>query len=186
MKSAKIFTNDFNRLIETTKNFVSVNSTKPSFNFIKLEFYGKENKVTAIAVDGFRMSVENTIISDCEEDFVCYVKPNIKMPSGCFATINLNEETKEAVIKCNGFSFGYDQPIAEEFNWRNAFPKTEVKYKIGFNGNYLLQALQAAKASCGGFRKPVVLEFRSNLEPILLRTNNEDIKMVLPVRFKED
>lgn len=186
MKSSKIFTNDFNRLIETTKNFVSVNNSKKSFNFIKLEFHAKENKVTAIAVDGFRMSVENAIISDCEEDFVCYVKPNIKMPCGCFATITLDEETKEAIIKCNGFSFGYDQPNAEEFDWRKAIPKTEVKYKIGFNGNYLLQALQAAKASCGGFRKPVILEFRSNLEPILLRTNNEDIKMVLPVRFKED
>lgn len=31
MKSAKIFTNDFNRLIETTKNFVSVNSHKAIF-----------------------------------------------------------------------------------------------------------------------------------------------------------
>lgn len=35
-------------------------------------------------------------------------------------------------------------------------------------------------------RQPVILEFRSNIEPILLRTNKEDIKMVLPVRIKED
>ena len=50
-----------------------------------------------------------------------------------------------------------------------------------------MSALQAAKALAGeSFRQPVILEFRSNVEPILLRTNKEDIKMVLPVRIKED
>lgn len=36
------------------------------------------------------------------------------------------------------------------------------------------------------FRNPVILEFRSNVEPILLRTNKDDIKVVLPIRIKED
>ena len=96
------------------------------------------------------------------------------------------EDGKEAVIRCGGFSFGYIQPQDSGFEWEKAIPTSEVKYRIGFNGDYLLSALQAAKVSAdGSFRQPVILEFRSNIEPILLRTNKEDIKMVMPVRIKE-
>lgn len=140
-----------------------------------------------MAVDGYRMSVEHSIISDCDEDFVAFIKSNTKLPNKQYATISLTEEGKEAVIRCGGFSFGYTQPQDSGFEWEKAIPTSEVKYRIGFNGNYLLAALQAAKVSAGeSFRQPVILEFRSNVEPILLRTNKEDIKMVLPVRIKED
>lgn len=90
-------------------------------------------------------------------------------------------------MRCGGFSFGYQQPAPDEFNWEKVMPQSEVKYRIGFNGNYLLSALQAAKVSLGdSFRNPVVLEFRGPTEPILLRTNNADIKMVLPIRIKDE
>ena len=89
-------------------------------------------------------------------------------------------------IRCNGFVFGYQQPQGEFLDWERALPSSEVKLRIAFNGNYLLTALQAAKESAGAsFRKPVYLEFRSNLEPVIIRTNKEDIKMVLPVRIQE-
>ena len=65
--------------------------------------------------------------------------------------------------------------------------KDQLPFVTAICTNYLLSALQAAKVSAdGSFRQPVILEFRSNIEPILLRTNKEDIKMVLPVRIKED
>lgn len=188
MKKARILTNDYNRMIEATRNFCSKDNIRKAYNFIRLEFDALENKVTAIAVDGHRMSVENSVISDCDEDFICYIKGNMKLPRERFATILLDEDSKETVIRCEGFAIGYEQPKAEEYlDWQKAIPSSEVKYKIGFNGNYLLQALQAAKASMGGnLRQPVVLEFRSNIEPVILRTNKEDIKMVLPIRIKED
>ena len=187
MKSAKIYTNDLNRMIAATKSFVSDNDHKPSYQYIKLEFHAEDNQVVAMAVDGHRMSVEHSVISDCDEDFVAFVKSNTKLPSKQYATISLTDDGKEAVIRCCGFSFGYTQPKDSGFEWKKAIPTSEVKYRIGFNGNYLLSALQAAKVSAGeSFRQPVILEFRSNVEPILLRTNKEDIKMVLPVRIKED
>lgn len=187
MKSARIYTNDLNRLIAATKSFVSDNDHIPCNQYIKLEFHAAENQVVAMAVDGYRMSIEHSVISDCDEDFVAFIKSNTKLPKKQYATISLDENYGEAVIRCCGFSFGYKQPKDNRFEWEKAIPTTEVKYRIGFNGNYLLSALQAAKESAGdSFREPVILEFRSNIEPILLRTNKEDIKMVLPIRIKED
>lgn len=187
MKSERIYTNDLNRLIAATKSFVSDSDHRPCNQYIKLEFHAADNQVVAMAVDGYRMSVEHSVISDCDEDFVAFIKSNTKLRNKQYATISLTEDGKEAVIRCGGFSFGYIQPQDSGFEWEKAIPTSEVKYRIGFNGNYLLSALQAAKVSAdGSFRQPVILEFRSNIEPILLRTNKEDIKMVLPVRIKED
>lgn len=187
MKSAKIYTNDLNRLIAATKSFVSDSDHHTCDQYIKLEFHAKDNQVVAMAVDGYRMSVEHSIISDCDEDFVAFFKNNTKLPNKQYATISLTEDEKEAVIRCGRFSFGYTQPQDRGFDWEKAIPTSEAKYRIGFNGNYLLAALQAAKVSAGeSFRQPVILEFRSNVEPVLLRTNKEDIKMVLPVRLKEE
>ena len=183
MKKARIYTNDFNRIIAATKDFVSQFGSRRCHQFIKLEFRAETSRVTAIAVDGYRMSVETAVISDCEEDFDVYVKHNIKLPNKLYAQISL-EET-EAIIRCNGFSFGYEQPNGEFLDWQKALPTEEVAYKIAFNGNYLLQALQAARLSCGGFKDPVVLEFRSPVSPILIKTRNSNVKMVLPIRIKE-
>lgn len=187
MKSARIYTNDLNRLIAATKSFVSDSNNRISFQYIKMEFHAAENKVVAIAVDGHRMSVEHSVISDCNEDFVAFLKSNTRLPQKQYATISLTEGGKEAIIRCGGFSFGYTQPQDSGFDWERAIPTGDVKYRIGFNGNYLLSALQAAKVSTGdSFKQTVILEFRGNTEPILLRTNKEDIKMVLPIRIKEE
>ena len=71
--SARIYTNDFNRIISATKGFVEKNGTRKANQYIKLEFNAENQIVTAIAVDGYRMSVEHSIISDCENDFVVYI-----------------------------------------------------------------------------------------------------------------
>ena len=186
MKSARIFTNDLNRLIAATKSFVSDSDHRPCDQYIKLEFHAADNQVVAMAVDGYRMSVEHSIISDCDEDFVAFIKSSTKLPQKQYATISLTADGKEAMIRCSGFSFGCIQPQDSGFKWEKAIPTSEVKYRIGFNGNDLLAALQAAKVSAeDSFRQPVILEFRGNMEPILLRTHKEDVKMVLPVRIKE-
>ncbi len=186
MKTARIYTNDFNRIVAATKAFTSdVKHISSWQQYIKLEFDAELQQVTAIAVDGYRMSVEHAVISDCEESFVAFIKGSIKLPSKQYARFTL--EDKEVIIRCGGFVFGFEQPEPTEFNWKKVIPQSEVKYRIGFNGNYLLSALQAAKVSAGeSFRKPIVLEFRSPLEPVLIRTNEEDVKIVLPVRIKDD
>lgn len=71
-------------------------------------------------------------------------------------------------------------------DWKTKIPNNAHSFRIGVNGNYLLSALQAAKISCGNtFRNPVVLEFRGEKDAIILRTNKEDIKLVLPVKIHD-
>lgn len=36
-----------------------------------------------------------------------------------------------------------------------------------------------------GHMQPAILEFRGPIAPITIKTNREDVKMVLPVRIKE-
>lgn len=184
MKKARMSTGALNRLIEATKAFCAKNSTKRIHEYIKLEFHANTDEVIAVALDGFRLSVEHAV-AQSEEDFCVYIKGNVKLPKDRTVDIELVED--EAIFRCEGFVFGYQQPKSGEFlDWQKVLPTSDVQYKIGFNGDYMLSALQAAKASVGGtYKGPVILEFRSSVEPIILRTNKDDVKMVLPVRIKE-
>lgn len=182
---ARIYTNDFNRIIAATKSFTAENTSRPVHQYIRLEFNAEESIVTAVAVDGFRLSVEHAVILDCDESFIAYVKGGIRLPGKQYATISIEE--KEAMIRCAGCAFGYYQPQGDFLEWEKVIPTGGETFRIGFNGNLLLSALQAAKVSCGdSFKKPIVLEFRGPLSPVLIRTNNADIKMVLPIRIKEE
>ena len=183
MKKARMTTDVFNKLIEATKGFVQKNGSKPIHNYIRLEFHSADDEVIAIAVDGFKLSVEHAVCKS-EEDFAVYVKSNIKLPRKTEVQIELDED--EAVFRCDGFMFGYHQPIGEFLNWEGVLPKTEPSFRIGFNGEYLMKALEAARISVGGtYKTPVVLEFRTPLDPVIIRTNKHDIKMVLPIRIRD-
>lgn len=181
---ATIYTNDFNRIVQATKQFCSIRGTREPSRYIRLEFRAADSIVTAIAVDGFRMSVEHAVISDCDDDFDVYVKSSIKLPAKKYAEISLDGD--EVTIRCDGNLYGFQQPHGDFLDWEKALPDGEPSFRIAFNGNYLLSALQAAKASNGNsFRSPIVLEFRSNCDPVIVKTNKNDIKMVLPLRMKE-
>lgn len=183
MKKARMSTGALNRLIEATKAFCSKSRHRITHNYIRLEFHSKEDEVVAVAVDGFRLSVEHAV-AQSEEDFCVFIKGNVKLPKDRQVDIELVED--EAIFRCEGFVFGYQQPQGEFLNWQGVLPQGEPKFRIGFNGDYLLSALQAAKVSVGGtYKTPVILEFRTPLEPVILRTNKDDVKMVLPLRLKD-
>ena len=182
MKKASMSTGALNRIIAATKSFCSKTNTRPQYKYIRLEFHAEADEVVAIAVDGFRMSVEHAV-AHSEEDFIVYVQGNVRLPSNSTVEIELVDD--EAIFRCDGYIFGYTQPSGEFLDWANALPKGKASFKIGFNGDYLLSALQAAKASVGGsYKSPVILEFRTPRDPVILRTNKNDVKMVLPVRIK--
>ncbi len=182
MKKAIMTTDVFNRLIDATKGFVQKTGSRKTYQYIRLEFHSADDEVSAIAVDGFKMSVEHAVCKS-EEDFTVYVKSNIKLPRKTDVEIELDED--EAVFRCDGFMFGYHQPNGEFLNWEDVLRKDEPSFRIGFNGEYLMKALEAARISAGGsYKTPIVLEFRTPLDPVIIRTNKHDIKMVLPVRIK--
>lgn len=179
---AKIFSNDFNRIVKATESFVGKDPKRVLHQYIRLEFCAADSSVTAIAVDGYRMAVEHSVC-ECDEDFVAYINGSTKLPNGMDATLEINGG--DVIIRCGDFIFGCPQKEGEFLAWKDALPGGEPTFRFGVNGNYLLSALQAAKISLGNsFKEPVVLEFRGELSPVILRTNKEDIKMVLPVRIR--
>lgn len=188
MKIVIMSTNVFNTIIAAVKGAVSASAGKPVYKNIRLEFRKENNAVTAIATDGFRLFVEHATCCEVEEDFDCYIKPSVHMPRGNFMRLELKkrDETESVVeIECLGCIFGFVQPTGEFLDWEKALPDSPT-FRIGVNAEYLLSALQAAKASVGGaFKQPAILEFRGPIGPITIKTNREDVKMVPPVRIRE-
>lgn len=181
---ARILGNDFNRIMDATKQFCDTSTRHKEQEYIRLDFDAETQCVTAHACDGYRLSVEHSVISGCEENFTVYLRSGCRLPKKEYATIE--KVGNEAQIRCNGMLFGVEQPdILQRFEWQKVIPKDEPSFKIGFNGNYLLNALQAAKVSAGQtFKNPVILEFWTPTTPVIIRTNTDDIKMVLPIRIK--
>lgn len=70
---AIINTREFNHLIAATKAFVDAHGERPLYRFIKLEFSAKNKRVTAVALDAFKMAVENAALDECDEDFSAYI-----------------------------------------------------------------------------------------------------------------
>lgn len=182
---AKILSDDFNRIVDATKRFTdNVSSGRGrAYKYIRFDFDAEHQKVTAVALDGYRMSVENSVVGECDEDFSVYILGSFRLPRKCAAVIE--KVDNEVQIRCAGALFGFEQPTdPQPFEWRNVIPEGEPTFRIGFNGNYLLNALQAAKVSAGQtFKNPIVLEFWTPTTPAIIRTNKDDIKMVLPIRL---
>ncbi len=188
MKIVIMDTNVFNKIIAAVKGAVSASLGKPMYKNIRLEFRKENNAVTAIATDGFRLFVEHATCYEVEEDFDCYIKPSVHLPRGNSMRLELKkrDETESVVeIECLGCIFGFVQPTGVFLDWEKVLPDSPT-FRIGVNAEYLLSALQAAKSSVGGaFKQPVILEFRGPIGPITIKTNREDVKMVLPVRIRE-
>lgn len=188
MKSARINTNDFNRIISATKSFCAPSSSPVAETFakyIKLEFDAKNSNVCASAIDGYKLSVEHALISDCNESFTVYIRPSVKLPKNEVATITLEDD--EIIFHCNEFMCGYKLPdVKKEVDWRRwQHNEKQPAFRIGFNPDYLISALQAAKASVGAIKKPVILEFGTNeFAPVYIITGDEDFKLVQPMRIK--
>lgn len=145
---ARILGNDFNRIMDATKQFCDTSTRHKELEYIRLDFDAETQRVTAHACDGYRLSVEHSVISGCEENFTVYLRSGCRLPKREYATIE--KVGNEAQIRCNGMLFVVEQPdILQRFEWQKVIPKDEPTFKIGFNGKYLLTALQAAKISAG-------------------------------------
>lgn len=182
---ATILGNDFNRIMDATKQFCGTSTRHKEQEYIRLDFDAEIQRVTAHACDGCRLSVEHSVIGSCDENFTVYIRGGFRLPKKQYATIEKVEN--EVQIRCAGALFGFEQPdVSQRFEWQKVIPKDKPTFRIGFNGNYLLNALQAAKVSAGQtFKNPIVLEFWTPTTPVIIRTNTADIKMVLPIRIKE-
>lgn len=178
-------------LIEATKKFLAISGRRVCQQYIRLEFDCNHDTVTAIGTDGHKLSVEHSIVEYIDESFVAYIKPSIpKCRKEAAAIIELKDN--RCTIQIGDTITGYVQPVDDYLDYKNPLEETEknpVQYRIGFNPDLLIDALQSAKASNGGtIQSHVVLEFRSPLHPIIFKTgeHRENIKLICPVRIKEE
>lgn len=185
---AIIYTKDFNRIIAATKDFVDNHyyCVNPMLRFIRLEFSANDSTVTAVAVDGRKLSIEHAPCN-VDEDFIAYINTDIRLPLE-FINTEIEVSGDKVMIRCGEFIFSYPQRKGEFIDWKKALPDGEPVLQIGVNGDYLMSALKAAMESgnCKNLNRPVLLDFYGSDKPIILRINKDkdnNIKMVLPVKI---
>jgi DNA polymerase III sliding clamp (beta) subunit (PCNA family) len=183
---AILFGNEFNRLIEGVKRFVSKDDSHPANTWIKLEVRASSGTIKAIGIDSYRLATETVICSDIDEDFDVFVRPNIKkMPKGDIVKITRNEN--KAYIECSGNIFGFRQPeinFMDHESILSGLIKDDPVYEIKFDAKLMYEALQSIPADDFN-KRVVVLELHGPLEPVILRHAKESIKLVLPMRNRK-
>lgn len=179
---------NFNKLIDATKLFVSKNINDHFRTWIRIEFLKDKQGVKAIAIDGYKLSIENSYCDYVEDDFIIYVKPNIRKfhPK---ENLFIELDGKRAYIQENDDVIGFTQPTdASYFDYAKLLQdikEQEVLFKISFNSQFLIDALRSAKVGSSDLNNMVTLEFRGNEKPVFIRTEDDNIKMILPIRTRK-
>ncbi len=176
---AIIDSDEFKRIINGTKKFTTTCGDE-KMQYIHLRF--KDGEVRAAALDGHRVSVEYA--SYIGDNFECYVKTIIPALKGVMdVTVELIGDralviAADDIIGCkqpDGAYYPVDKIINQELEKENIGV-------IGVNPTYLIDALK----SISGITKKdntARLEIRSKQEPIIIRSGEKNIKMILPVRI---
>lgn len=188
---AVIEANELKRIVDNTKRFVGVNDKR--MEYIRLEIDAEKKMIRAIALDGYKLSVEYAKIQDADESFLCYIKPVIP---------KITRSTEHAVIELSGDrvliqadesimgyvqpSFGYydvDKLIKEE-------TEKKIIRTIGVNAKYLKDALVSAKDSMRS-RDIIKIDVRNPNGPLMIRSMGydglpENIKIILPVLINKE
>lgn len=188
---AVIEANELKRIVDNTKRLVGVNDKR--MEYIRLEIDAEKKMIRAIALDGYKLSVEYAKIQDADESFLCYIKPVIP---------KITRSTEHAVIELSGDrvliqadesimgyvqpSFGYydvDKLIKEE-------TEKKIIRTIGVNAKYLKDALVSAKDSMRS-RDIIKIDVRNPNEPLMIRSMGydglpENIKIILPVLINKE
>ncbi|SBW02464.1 hypothetical protein KL86CLO1_11650 [uncultured Eubacteriales bacterium] len=179
---------NFNRLIDAVKYFVDKNCTREALRYIQLRFDRELCKVTAYGVDGHRASKECAMCLTVDEDFTAMVKvPPIKANGQL--TVEISRDDGYAYISYGDIQFRTAKPGAMPYDVddviKKAVERTDVM-RFGANVDYLMDALRSLKTTGATGRRPVIVEFRGPNDPIILRTDKDNPKMVLPTRISSE
>lgn len=179
---------DFNRLIGAVRSFAEKTDVRPMNRLIQFHFNADTTSVTAYAVDGYRAAKERAVCYTVDEDFTVLVSaPPLKANGRIGVEVELDGDC--AYISYGDVRFRTKQPEGDVFNVQkvisDAMERKEIQ-RFGANVDYLMDALKSLKASGATGRKPIIVEFRGPSDPIILRTDSDNPKMVLPVRIKRE
>lgn len=175
-----------NQLIGAVRAFTSKGDARPQNQLIHIFFSAEGCKTTAYAVDGYRAAKESVVCGFVDEDFDVFVlPPQIKAKRG--STAEVYREGDYSFISYGDVTFRTEKPDGEPFDVESLIRSEAVKenkQSFGVNVDYMIDALRSLKESGAAVRKPVVIEFTSPLAPILMRTDSDNYKMILPVRLR--
>lgn len=188
---AVIEANELKRIVDNTKRFVGVNDKR--MEYIRLEIDAEKKMIRAIALDGYKLSVEYAKIQDADESFLCYIKPVIPKitRSTEHAVIDLSGD--RVLIQADESIMGYVQPSFDYYDVDKLI-KEETEKKIirtiGVNAKYLKDALVSAKDSMRS-RDIIKIDVRNPNEPLMIRSMGydglpENIKIILPVLINKE
>ncbi len=183
--------NELKRIVDNTKRFVGVNDKR--MEYIRLEIDADKKTIRAVALDGYKLSVEYAKIQDTDESFLCYIKPVIP---------KITRSTEHAVIELSGDRvliqaeesiMGYVQPSFDYYDVDKLIKEEmekEIIRTIGVNAKYLKDALVSAKDSMRS-RDIIKIDVRNPNEPLMMRSMGydglpENIKIILPVLINSD
>lgn len=170
---------EYKRLIENTRKFTA-SCGDVKMQYIHLRFQNGE--VRASALDGHRVSVEYaTYIGD---NFTCYVKSNIPRTVGV-KNILVELLDNKVLIIADDDLIGYKQPEGDFYDIDKLIQDNTSKPKIGVigaNSQYLVDALSAIKGKILK-DKCAKLEIRGEKDPIIIRSGEKNIKLILPMRI---
>lgn len=183
--------NELKRIVDNTKRFVGVNDKR--MEYIRLEIDAEKKMIRAVALDGYKLSVEYAKIQDTDESFLCYIKPVIP---------KITRSTEHAVIELSGDRvliqadesiMGYVQPSFDYYDVDKLIKEEmekEIIRTIGVNAKYLKDALVSAKDSMRS-RDIIKIDVRNPNEPLMMRSMGydglpENIKIILPVLINKE
>lgn len=188
---AIIEANELKRIVDNTKRFVGVNDKR--MEYIRLEIDAEKKMIRAVALDGYKLSVEYAKIQDTDESFICYIKPVIP---------KITRSTEHAVIELSGDRvliqadesiMGYVQPSFDYYDVDKLIKEEmekEIIRTIGVNAKYIKDALVSAKDSMRS-RDIIKIDVRNPNEPLMMRSMGydglpENIKIILPVLINKE
>jgi hypothetical protein len=175
-------TEDLKRIIKATSKFISKDDNKHMLQWIRLEFDKQKMTVTAIALDGYRLSVETVKCFELDDDFIAYVKPYL--PVGAknkFSRIKLSD--KICLIDIGGRFTGYKQPDGDFFDSDNFLKETDqlpIIGEIALSRDFLVDALKSLQQD--DFNKlPVIIQMRGGAMPVSVKMG-KSTRYILPIR----
>lgn len=175
---------DLRYIFDITKRSLGHVCRKEAHQYIK--FTGNDGMLQAASVDGYRMhcvSVPITVLKG-NQPFSFLLKPfSIPAMKSSFIECTLGEKEIAFNFGEQKFIERLGKGIDDFIDFEKVIPKKEPVETIGFNPDYLTDALKGFRSSSSN---PVALEIYDPCSPVIIRSrkNPEDFRLVLPTLLR--
>ena len=180
-----IQTADLKYIMSALKPAVAKSDCRPTHQYIKFECV--DGNLTTYATDGYRIHSVTVHVDITEGDnkFSFLLKPfTVPKTDSDFTPCELSE--KEIMFNFGEQKITFQIGNPDDFiNVNEAIPTGKVKYRVGFDSKFLFEAAKTLKK---GRQTPLIMEFRSPLDPVMIYGDKDksDFRMVLPMRLRRE